>query len=110
MSTDAIAIGALVTAASTLVPLIKFWMDIGAMKAKALSAEAQANGAIAKAEFIAQQFASYRAEVAEKYATIAALAGAEGRFTGAVEGMRADLRRMTDRLDRVLELGGRSAS
>ena len=106
--------GSLLLGAGSLVAVIKFWMqrgraEAGAQAAAAAAVEAAqsakrlAETAFAKAELLAAQCADDRVEAAPSFATIAALADVERRVAVAMEGMRDDLRRIADRLDRVTD-------
>lgn len=87
--------GAVAGTGAALVTLAKFWMDLGETKIQAKSADE-------KSEQTARDLADFKSVVAEKYASVQALASSETRLTSAIEGMRQDFRGMTERLDRLL--------
>lgn len=86
---------ALGSAVIALLALAKFWMDMGATKL-------QAKQASIKAEAVSVALSDYKAFVAEKYASNHGLSQSETRLTEAIEGMRADFRGLTGRLDSML--------
>jgi hypothetical protein len=92
---DLLIYGSAGGSAAALITLIKFWMDMGATKLKADQAQE-------KAEQAEKALADFRAMVAREYASMQALANSEGRLASAVEGIRADFRGMTERIDRLL--------
>lgn len=104
---DVLTWGALVGAAGSLIAVATYWMNRGKAEADALAkanvAHAVAMAALGKAEFVTAQLAEARIEFARDYATHKDLAAAEIRLAQAVDGMRGELHKMNDRLDRVIE-------
>jgi signal transduction protein with GAF and PtsI domain len=92
---EIVAYAAAFGAAVSIISIIKFWMDIGAMKRDATIA-------LSKAEGIGQALSDFKALVARDYASTQALAASETRLATAIEGMRSDFREMTGRIDRIL--------
>lgn len=100
---DLLTWGAIIAAGSSIIAVIKFWMDMGEAVAKAKAAEHTASIAMAKVELAARELSDYKVEAARQFASYGALTLAENRFSLAVEGMRADFSRITERLDRLFE-------
>ncbi len=101
--TDLLTWGAIVAAGGSIVAVIRFWVDMGKAYAKA---ETAANTAIllaAKVELLGGNLAEYKEKAAREFASHASIQVAETRFATAVEGMRADFGRLTERLDRLIE-------
>jgi hypothetical protein len=97
---------ALFAAGGTVLALITFWVARGRAEAlaiaKAEAAEAKASTAYARAELVAAQLAE-RIEFARDYATHKDVAAAEVRFAAALDSLRAELRGMNNRLDRIID-------
>lgn len=102
---DLVAWGAALGLLVSYATLAKFWMDMGATKR-------DASAALKKADATAEEFSNFRTSVAEKYASVQALAASEARLAAAIEGMRADFRAgmgdMGNRIDRVLSAMGQA--
>src|ERR1700754_904632 len=104
---DILTWGAVVAAGGSLIAIITFWMNRGKAEAeacaKAEAAAATANTALAAAERVSAGLGGRGVESPRDYATQRDLAAAEVRYTSTVEGLRAEMRGMNDRLDRIME-------
>jgi len=104
---DILTWGAVIAAGGSIIAIVTFWMNRGKAEAetlaKAESASAMATSALAKCELLASGLTEARLETAREYATAKDLAAGEIRFAGAVDGLRAEMRGLNDRLDRILD-------
>jgi hypothetical protein len=104
---DLLTWGAVVAAGSSVVAIVTFWMNRGKAeaetRAKAEGAASLATSALAKCDLLASQLTDARLETAREYVTAKDLAAAEMRLSGAVDGLRQEVRGMNERLDRMLE-------
>jgi hypothetical protein len=89
--------GALILASGSIVGLIKFWSDAGGHRARS-------ELAFKTAEKVRDDLAHYREEAAIKFASSIELAESERRLAAAVEGLRADFRETSGRIDGLLKL------
>ena len=103
MMQEALTWGALVLASGSILALVKFWMDMGTQLAKADSATAIAQAALARAEVLAADLTQHKIETANRYATAAALAEAERDISHKVDGIHQRLDKVNERLDRMVE-------
>ena len=85
-----------------LVSIAKFWMDMGATKQQAKSAQAQAIAAHAAVEMLKTTVSDLGRETAHEYATHEALRTSEERMTAAVGGMRDEIRGLNERIDKFI--------
>ncbi len=86
---------ALIADIAAIITFVRFWMDMGETRSKAERADRIAHA-------VEQQLSEFRTMVARDYVSLQALATAEARFASAVEGFRADMRAMTERIDSLL--------
>jgi hypothetical protein len=100
---EAVILGSLLASAGSILAVIKFWMDMGRTLAKAEKSERDFIFLSAKHDLMAGGLADYKVEAAKQFASYTALQVAENRFSNAVEGMRGDFGRLTERLDRLIE-------
>lgn len=98
-----LVLGALVASGGSIVALVKFWMDMGEARLKAESADRANTMLAAKLDLLASGLSEYKVDAAKQFASYTAVQVAETRFASAVEGMRADFGRLTERLDRLIE-------
>lgn len=111
---DVLTWGALFAAIGALLGIIGFWVQRGIAEGKMQaqieglqddvdSARSAATLAGAEAKMVGSQLAEARLEIAKNFATQAGLLAVESRFADALEGLRREMSKITDRLDRILE-------
>ena len=93
---------AVITALGALLGVAKFWMDMGATRQQAESAQAQAIAAHAAVEILKTSVSDLGRETAREYATHEALRTSEERMTAAVGGMRDEIRGLNERIDKFI--------
>lgn len=109
---DALTWGSLVGSVGALLAVCTFWLNRraeaeargkaeGEVKQRAESAMSMATAAVTKSEMTAALLAEARIEFAQNYPSHANLAAVEARFVGAIGEVRAELRGMNERLDRI---------
>lgn len=101
---EALTWASLAAAGGSLVALIKFWMDLGAMSEKAKVAEHNSGVLTAKHELLSAQLADFKVTVAQNYATTRALADTENALLSAVNGVNNRLDGLTSRIDDLIIL------
>jgi phage host-nuclease inhibitor protein Gam len=102
VSGDPVTWVAVLTAIGALVSIAKFWMEMGATKQQAESAQAQAIAAHAAVEILKGAVSDLGREIAREYATHEALRTSEERMTAAVSGMRDEIRGLNERIDKFI--------
>jgi hypothetical protein len=108
---DLVTWGAIIAAGSSLVAVIKFWMDMGQACQRADDAKAQSVLVSAKHDLLAANLNDYKVIVAQTYATTKALSEAEQSLGRSLEtstqGIYARLDTMTTRLDSLITIANR---
>jgi hypothetical protein len=98
---------ALLGAGGSLLATVTFWFSRGKAEAevagKAEAAATTAATALARGELVSAQLAEARVEFARDYASHKDLAAAEMRFAASLDSLKAELRGMNARLDRIIE-------
>lgn len=96
-------------AASSIIALIKFWMDMGETKSKANSAAAATAMLSGKLEMLSSNLAEHKVESARTFATRAELTEAERAIAlglnNSVQGIYDRLDKLASRLDSLIDLG-----
>lgn len=95
--------GALIASLGSVVAIVTYWMNRGKAEARVEMAIASASAACAKVDFLSLQLSDARIEFASDYASHKDLAASEARYATAIDGMRAELRGVNERLDRIIE-------
>ena len=93
-------LAALVVSGSSVMAWVKFFMELGAMRKEAVSATAMATSACAQTEMLRTELTTFKVENAHEHGQVM---GIEMRIQTAIADLRADVRRMTDRVDRALD-------
>lgn len=105
---DFLTWGAVIAALGSIITLVKFWMDMGAAKAKAESAAEAAAVLNAKADLINAHLSEFKVICAQTYATSKSLAETEAALARSLEssvlGIYQRLDAMTQRLDTLLTI------
>ena len=93
-----------------LVAIVGFWLRFSdrltTAETAAHAASILATALQLKVDTIQKELSDYKVEAAGKFVSDKELFNAEERFRGLVEEIKRDIRGVTDRLDRVLEVQG----
>lgn len=105
---DVLTWGALILAGTSIVALVRFWIDVGRQAQKIEESEKALSIAAAKNDLIMATLNEFKIEVARTYATTRALAEAEAGLVNtvrdAVQGIYSRLDNMTSRLDSLVTI------
>ncbi len=105
---DFITWGAFLATGTSLVALVKFWMDLGAMAAEAKAAAQAATLLMGNVALLKDDHARFQVEVARTYATARSLEATEAALERGIEkalgGIYQRLDGMTQRLDSLITL------